>query len=513
MAGKTQGWKLHKNPRTGIYQVRFRVGGKRYHRSTGKTDRAAAQSTAARLVRRVIEGDRLDHGAPDVPLPELIGSWLAGVRATVSPQTLRTWELYAGAHFIPHFESTERLCSERCLRDYMRNAAQEVKARTVQKELSALRRLLAWMVERGLVQEAPAVPKLPRRATGTAHPSGRRKRIDLSPRRWMQSYSRFQRGRETGNHFGHTSRSCEKPGFAQGPCSASALRTTIDPGSRFLRIRAEADRARYAREVPLTVRAREVLDEMCPAEGTIFPKFAWRYPLRTAALAAGLEPDRASQVKPYDFRHSVATELTERSGNLLGVGYLLGHRHATTTNQYVHARRRAAESVLLGQNLGQIESGFEVPVIGDRANPPTSLQCEEQDSNLHALRTLEPKRTQGMLLSSNSLGKDASADVPRGREKTHSGQDVPVASDVVTMSEVRACARALVQRVAKGGEIPLASLRELGDLVLRSELVAVSQQLLDGPPEFALRRAMELSGLILASVATDEREADEEAVK
>jgi len=111
------------------------------------------------------------------------------------------------------------------------------------------------------------------------------------------------------------------------------------------------------------------------------------------------------------------------------------------------------------------------------------------------------------------LGKDASGGVLRGSEKTHSGQDVPDASDVVTMSDVRACARALVQRVAEGGEIPLASLRELADLVLRSELVAISQQLLEGSPEFALRRAMELSGLILAAVASDEREAEEEAAK
>ena len=76
------------------------------------------------------------------------------------------------------------------------------------------------------------------------------------------------------------------------------------------------------------------------------------------------------------------------------------------------------------------------------------------------------------------------------------------------MSDVRACARALVQRVAEGGEIPIASLRELADLTLRSELVAVSQQLLDGPPEFALRRAMELAGLILASMPTGERKAE-----
>ena len=128
-----------------------------------------------------------------------------------------------------------------------------------------------------------------------------------------------------------------------------------------------------------------------PDEGILFPKFAWRYPLRTAALAAGLDPDRASNLKPYDFRHSVATELTERSGNLLGVGYLLGHRHATTTNQYIHARRSAAESVLLGQNLGQIEAKPEVHWNAAGANSPTSLQCEEQDSNLHVLRTLEPK--------------------------------------------------------------------------------------------------------------------------
>ena len=105
------------------------------------------------------------------------------------------------------------------------------------------------------------------------------------------------------------------------------------------------------------------------------------------------------------------------------------------------------------------------------------------------------------------------ADILGGSEKTHSGHDVPDTSDVVTMSEVRACARALVQRVAEGGEIPIASLRELGDLVLRSELVAVSHQVLHGEPEFALRRAMELSGLILAVVATDRRDAEQEAAK
>ena len=81
------------------------------------------------------------------------------------------------------------------------------------------------------------------------------------------------------------------------------------------------------------------------------------------------------------------------------------------------------------------------------------------------------------------------------------------------MLEVRGCARELVQRVAEGGEIPLESLRKLGDLVVRSELVEVSHQLLEGPPEFALRRAMELAGLILAAVARNDRAEEREATK
>jgi len=387
MAGKTQGWKLYKDPESGVYRVRFRMDGKRYHRSTGKTDRAAAQSAAARIVRRVTEGDISDRGVPDLPLPELIGSWLAGVKSEVSPDTLRTWELYAGAHFIPHFKTADRLCSERCLRDYMRKRLEVVKARSVQKELSGIRRLLAWMVERGLVEKAPVVPRLPRRATGTAHPSGWRKRIDLTPEEMDAIVRalplRTRDGQPLRAYFEVMRETGLRPGTLQ------RLRAPDDyrPGSKSLRIRAEADKARYARDVPLSARACEVLDEVCPAEGIIFPKFAWRYPLRTAALAAGLESDRASQVKPYDFRHSVATELTERSGNLPGVGYLLGHRHATTTNQYVHARRRAAESVLSGQN----ESSFENHWNTAGSKSPQSLQCEGQDSNLHARRTLEPK--------------------------------------------------------------------------------------------------------------------------
>jgi hypothetical protein len=104
-------------------------------------------------------------------------------------------------------------------------------------------------------------------------------------------------------------------------------------------------------------------------------------------------------------------------------------------------------------------------------------------------------------------------DVRECPQWTHFGHGDRNEKGAVALSDVQRAAAALLHQVAEGGEIPIASLRGLADLVLRSELVAVSQQLLDGPPEFALRRAMELAGLVLAVVATDEREGEREAAK
>ena len=68
------------------------------------------------------------------------------------------------------------------------------------------------------------------------------------------------------------------------------------------------------------------------------------------------------------------------------------------------------------------------------------------------------------------------------------------------MSDVHRAAAGLLHRVADGGEIPIAMLREFADIVLRSELVAGARAVLDEPPEFAVRRALELASVVLAVV-------------
>jgi hypothetical protein len=65
------------------------------------------------------------------------------------------------------------------------------------------------------------------------------------------------------------------------------------------------------------------------------------------------------------------------------------------------------------------------------------------------------------------------------------------------VGELRDAARALVLRVADGGELPIEALRDFAALTLRCELVHLAQRLHEAPPEFAVRRAMELAGLVL----------------
>ncbi len=44
-----------------------------------------------------------------------------------------------------------------------------------------MNRLFDWMLEQKLLGTKPAIPRIPRRATGTAHPKGKRETVTLIP--------------------------------------------------------------------------------------------------------------------------------------------------------------------------------------------------------------------------------------------------------------------------------------------------------------------------------------------
>ena len=113
-------------------------------------------------------------------------------------------------------------------------------------------------------------------------------------------------------------------------------------------------------------------------------------------------------------------------------------------------------------------------------------------------------------ISNDSEGDIASRVATKRPETTLFGHGVQRENGVVPLENVHAAAAGLLHRVADGGEIPMAVLREFAELVLRSELVEASRQVLEGPPEFAVRRALELASLVLGVRVVDDAEKGKE---
>ncbi len=237
---------------------------------------------------------------------------------------------------------------------YTRARLAKVLRKTVTKELSCLRGLARWCVEKGYLATLPVIDAPPRKATGQACKARKLKRqpVELlpdevsailaalperSPRRVAGSVypvrAYFIVAWETGL----------RPGTLDG------LRAPEDykRGAESLRVRDEIDKGRFARELPLTDAARAALDASCPDEGLLFGRHGGRrHMLREAAERAGLPAEKAALVSPYDFRHARATDLVADGRNMPGAMFLLGHKHASTTSRYVHGSWTLAEKAL-----------------------------------------------------------------------------------------------------------------------------------------------------------------------
>ena len=116
-------------------------------------------------------------------------------------------------------------------------------------------------------------------------------------------------------------------------------------------------------------------------------------------------------------------------------------------------------------------------------------------------------------ISKDSAGDIASRVATKRPETTLFGHGVQHENPVKPMSDVHWAANGLLHRVAEGGEIPMSVLREFAELVMCSELVAGACAVLDGPPEFAVRRALELASVVLSVGVGVEGEQGKEGTK
>jgi integrase len=328
---------------------------------------------------------------PETPMEKLWARWISEIENEIDESTASLYELHGTAHLVPFFRVVGEITAAQCA-TYQRKRLGAVLRATVKKERSTLRRFLGWCEEQGYVEGAPVLPPLPARATGTRFHLRRRGRAtELSPeevRALIDALPVWSNPRNAPR-FAVRARFVVAYETSLRPSTLSALCVPehYSAGASALTLTADIDKARFAREVPLSAEAKAALETVVPKEGLIFGEHDYRDTLKKAALQV-LSPEKAATFTEYDLRHGRLTQLAE-TGNLTGAAYLAGHKRVSTTDRYVRPGRRAAERAL--EAVGA--TGFALPPVNPTSAParlagqgnPSNRKalCEGEDSNLH----------------------------------------------------------------------------------------------------------------------------------
>lgn len=364
-----QAWTLTRPTEDSNWCARFRIAGRTTERSTGTRDPDEADAEAAKFVASARAGElrtagRARRQGAGTPLEEVAVEWLNYLETTHAERTREVWLEYCSGHFVPFFGTTEKLTEAGCA-EYRRQRLGKVLASTVRHELTALRNLVAFcaLPDIALIAAPFPIAGVPKRTTGRAHPVRRRSAADqLSPKEIQAMLALLP---EWGGRRGPKREDLDRQrtykvplfpirarfvvGYETGlrPATLDVLSVPehYEKGSAYLRLTDEADKQRWGREVPLTKRAREALDAVCPEAGVIFGWHDYRPHLKAAAEKV-LKGERAKRFAGSHLRSARITHLAESTQNLPGVQYLVGHKLISTTARYVKPSLRAALDVL-----------------------------------------------------------------------------------------------------------------------------------------------------------------------
>lgn len=348
MGRPSKGWKLYLRPGRRFYGVKFNHKGKAYDRGTGEVDETRAAQRAAEIYAGIVSGNTPNAGrrskALEVrPIGPIKQAWLDSVCQTLDQTTLDTYKGYCDKHIEPFFKTIEAITTDSAKR-YIQHRLKTVLADSVRKELCAVRGLVRFVYGE---DNAPIIPLVPKRAVGKRHKNGTRRKCPLAPWEAYEILQRLPREKKTKGRVSQVrARYHLQYETSLRPETIAALRVPehYTKGSTHLRISADIDKARFARDLPLSDRARAILESEAPDVGLIFGPGVHRKALRIAA-AKVIGADRALSLHPYSIRGNRLTHLAEK-GNLPGVQWIAGHKKLSTTAIYAQGTLRAAEDVL-----------------------------------------------------------------------------------------------------------------------------------------------------------------------
>lgn len=355
-------WRLQPDERTGNLICKFRHAGRQFSRSTGTRDARDAQVEARRIYEEVTTGRSSSPTVGigcDLPVDEIGAIWLVAEKNRLDPLTVKQYMTYVN-RWQDSFQTVDGISTASGER-YWRDRLASVKRKSVLKELAALRTMLGWAKTAGHVTAVPEITTPDRRATGTPSTKPHKgKAMTLPEAEIVAIIDKLpelgRKSRRDGATYRIRDRFIVQWETSLRPGTVDELRAEDYDATRgVLAIRDEADKARFGRELPLTAEARAALDRsLPPAGGLIFGRHDYRVQLRAAALASGLPKDKADRLTPYDFRHSRLTHLGEHSDNLLGMQFLAGHKHASTTAIYMHTSAPCRSPFATGHAAGRI---------------------------------------------------------------------------------------------------------------------------------------------------------------
>jgi integrase len=359
MGRPTQGWRLSRKPGRRCYSVKFTHNGREYELGTGQEDETLAKRKAAELYAGLVSGTVAGgraKGSSARPLAPVTAAWIESLTTELDPDTVDTYAGYCDAQFVPFFKTVEG-CTQPRLSEYVKKRLGQILAVTLKKEIGAFLKLAEFA---GVVL---ARPKINKKTIGTR--KRKRTKIALSPdeinalieklperkTRWSRTPGAKKQRTDGQPELGWPVRARYRIMY-----ETSLRPETLDllsvpdhytRGSAHLEIADEIDKARFGRRLPLSAKAREVLDAIIPESGLIFGHFTSVKAIRAAARAAGIEAARADRITPYDFRRATLTHLAD-AGKLTAAQWMAGHRRISTTAIYAQGSLRAAEEAMRG---------------------------------------------------------------------------------------------------------------------------------------------------------------------
>ena len=242
------------------------------------------------------------------------------------------------------FAERARLAWERIGDEHVREYVSQrflagIKARTLQRELSSLRRFFGYCVERGLVSSNPAAtvkpPRVDKRLPGTLSVDQLMRLLDAA-------------AAAGGGALDVRDLAMIELAYSSGLRLAELVSLNLDDldlDARSVRVTGKGSKQR---ETPVGARARDALRAWLrvragAARADEPALFTARHGGRLGARAVQARMCRfarrhglARRLHPHLLRHSFASHVLESSGDLRAVQELLGHADVSTTQVYTH---------------------------------------------------------------------------------------------------------------------------------------------------------------------------------